>query len=106
VKAEQWIQVVVAVVPILVAVVAYRSATKANKITAETADRGKLTDDLQEEVARLRENVASANSETDTLRFRLRTLTEYADRCVSILRAHGIEPPPVPVGSRHPWEGP
>jgi hypothetical protein len=96
----------VAVVPIVVAAFAYRSATKANKITADTTDRGKLTDDLQEEVARLRENVASANTEADNLRFRLRTLSDYANLCVATLRANGIEPPPVPVGSRHPWEGP
>jgi hypothetical protein len=102
----------VAVVPIVVATLAYRSATKANRITAEanrttaeTTDRGKLTDDLQEEVARLRENVASANAEADTLRFRLRTITEYADLCVSKLRAHGLEPPPVPAMTRYPWEG-
>lgn len=81
-----------------------RQNTVAARRTAETIDRGKLTDDLQEEVVRLRENTAAANAEVNDLRFKLRTLYEYADLCVAVLRRNNIEPPPVPAAVRHPWE--
>jgi hypothetical protein len=102
---NEWIPLVVALVPAFAAVMAYRAATKANRITAESADRGKLTDDLQEEVAALRSVVGETRQEADQLRVRLRVAMEYLDLCWTTMRRNGVEPPPVPTLVRYPWEG-
>ena len=104
-KVEQWIQIATVVVPIVAALLAYKSATKANRITADTADRTKLTDDLQEEVTALRAVVGATREEADALRFRMRALNDYLDLCLAVMRREGIDPPPVPAMARHPWEG-
>lgn len=105
-KPEHLIALAGLVVPIVVAFFAYKSATRANRITAEFADRGKLTDDLQEEVARLRQNMADATAQADNLRFKLRLLSDFAEACVAKLRQNNLEPPPVPAAVRRPWEEP
>jgi hypothetical protein len=104
-SGERWIQAAALIVPIVVAWFAYRSATRANKITSDGADRTKLTDDLQEEVSALRVVVGETRQEADALRFRMRALNDYLDLCIAKMRREGIEPPPVPAMARHPWEG-
>lgn len=101
---EQWIQVVGVLVPLLVGVFAYRQATKATKIQADTTDRGKLTDDLQEEVAALRSVMRETRQDADHLRVKLRSAMTYLELCMRTMRNSGIEPPPVPELIRYPWE--
>jgi cbb3-type cytochrome oxidase subunit 3 len=100
-----WVQAATLTVPIVVAWFAYRSATKANKITSDSAARLKLTDDLQEEVTALRAVVGETRHDADQVRYRLRALNEYLELCLATMRREGIEPPPVPAMARHPWEG-
>lgn len=103
-KTELALQLAGALVPVVVAAFAYRAATKANRITAEAADRGKLTDDLQEEVSALRVVVSETRKDADQLRTRLRAAMEYLDQCMAVMRRSGVDPPPVPTLVRYPWE--
>lgn len=110
---NEWIPLIVALVPAFAAVMAYRAATRANQTSAEatraaaeSAARGKFTDDLQEELKELRSVMSAARREADELRVRTRVLTDYLYECMAHMRRHGVEPPPVPAMVRLPWEGP
>lgn len=101
---ELAVQAAVGTVPIVVAALAYKSATKANKTTTDAQDRAAFTDDLQQEITELRTVVRETRQEADRLRSRLRAAVDYLDRCMAVMRQAGVEPPPVPALVRYPWE--
>lgn len=85
--------------------VAARLQATATREAAEVTAQGQLTDDQREEITRLSADLRTARSEMDELRFKVRTITEYAELCIKKMRRAGLDPPPVPVAIRHPWEG-
>lgn len=85
--------------------VAARLQATAAREQAEVTAQGQLTDDQREEITRLTTDLRTARAEMDELRFKVRTIAEYAELCIKTMRRAGLEPPPVPVAVRHPWEG-